>query len=140
MEEKLEYIKEYHNKHGAFENALNIKITVLKKGYAETIMELAGQHKNSSGFTHGGAIFTLVDTAVGAAAFSSGMATVTASANISYLKPAEKGPIKAIAEEISDTRRLKTYLAKVYDGDDNLIASAQAVMYMKNKPYPPQEK
>lgn len=137
MTEDLRKIKEYHTNNSAFSKAMNIEILDINKGYAKTIMELKSEHKNSVGITHGGAIFALVDTTLGVAATSYGVCVVTASANISYIKPAQKSPLTAEAKEISNTRRLGTYEVKVYDGDNSLIAVAQATMYKKDKPYPP---
>ena len=83
MTEELKHIKEYHSTHNAFAKAMNIKILDIDKGYAKTIMELKSQHKNSMGITHGGAIFAIVDTTLGAAATAYGTFAVTAAANIS---------------------------------------------------------
>ena len=137
--ELLKHIKEYHSTHNAFAKAMNIKILDIDKGYAKTIMELKSQHKNSMGITHGGAIFAIVDTTLGAAATAYGTFAVTAAANISYIKAGTKGPLTAEARELSKTRKLGTYEVKVYDGDQSLIAIAQATMYRKDKPYPPVE-
>ena len=126
MTEELKHIKEYHSTHNAFAKAMNIKILDIDKGYAKTIMELKSQHKNSMGITHGGAIFAIVDTTLGAAATA-------------YIKAGTKGPLTAEARELSKTRKLGTYEVKVYDGDQSLIAIAQATMYRKDKPYPPVE-
>ena len=42
---------------------------------------------NIHGFVHGGALFSLADTAAGAASFTSGRDSVTLSGTINYIKP-----------------------------------------------------
>lgn len=139
MKPELQHIRDYHAANSEFAKAMNIKILDMDRGYAKTIMELKTQHRNSMGITHGGAIFAIVDTTLGVAATAYGTFAVTAAANISYISPGTKGPLTAEAHELSNTRKLSTYEVKVYDGDENLIAIAQATMYRKDKVYPPVE-
>ena len=48
--------------------SLGIGIETVGEGHAKGTITLADEHKNPHGSVHGGVIFTLVDTAMGAAA------------------------------------------------------------------------
>ncbi len=141
MENKIdfEYVKNYIAQHDQFGKGLNIKIEEIDLGYAKTSMALEPIHLNSANVAHGGAIFALVDLALAVAASTYGKLALTAAASISYIAAGTKGPITAVARELSNTRRLGTYEVKVTDGDGQVIAIAQATMYRKSQDYPPKE-
>lgn len=116
-----------------FAKHLGIKIIQAGDGRSEAEMLAGEKHLNSLGIVHGGAIFSLADTAFAAASNSRGVTAVAVNVSISYCKAAQKGRIYAKAREISLNRRLATYLVEVYDDLNNLIALFQGTVYRKDK-------
>ena len=60
---------------------------MLREGYAEVEMEAGPKLANVNKTVHGGAIFSLADTAVGIASKSYGFGSVTLEGKINYLRP-----------------------------------------------------
>ena len=116
---------------------LNIKVTKLEKGYAVAEMKVYGKHDNFFSITHGGAIFSLVDVAFGTAANSYGNVAVALSMSINYIKPSLSGYIlRAEATEVSRNRRIATYNIIVKNKSSDVIASCQAIAYLKKDKLP----
>ena len=116
---------------------LNIKVTKLEKGYAVAEMKISSKYDNFFSITHGGAIFSLVDVTFGTAANSYGNVAVALSMNINYIKPSLAGDLlRAEAVEISRSRRIATYNIIVKNNPGDVIASCQAVAYIKKDKLP----
>ncbi|NYT07935.1 MAG: PaaI family thioesterase, partial [Methanomicrobiales archaeon] len=94
-------------------------------------MEIRDTHLNSHGTVHGGAIFTLADTAFAVASNSHGIPAAAINAHISYMKSASSGTLYADAEEFALNPRLATYTVRVSDGDGSPIAIFQGMVYRK---------
>src|SRR4051794_25464338 len=87
------------------------------------------RHLNAGGTVHGGAIATLVDSAMGMAvnAATNGQERpVTVSLSVNYLEAAQKGLLEATATVRKRGRRLTIVEADVTQ-DDDVIAHATAV-------------
>lgn len=100
-------------------------------GRSKLRMRIAGWHKNSHGTVHGGAIFTLADTAFALASNSHGVPAAAINAHISYVKSATAGTLYAEAEEFSISPRIATYTVKVTDDAGEKIAIFQGMVYRK---------
>ncbi|MGL1861621.1 MAG: PaaI family thioesterase [Pseudodesulfovibrio sp.] len=116
-----------------FSNVVGIDIAELAPGSATCTMVIRDAHRNPFGTVNAGAIYTLAETAFGAAANSHGAATVAVNLSISYLKPATSGTLTAKAEEISAGGRMASYSVKVFDDAGELIADVQAMGYRTKK-------
>jgi uncharacterized protein (TIGR00369 family) len=82
------------------------------------------RHLNTHGTVHGGAIATLVDTAMGRAVTAAGgERPVTIEMKVTYLEPGEPGVLRARAEVRKRGRRLTIVEAEVHQGDE-LVAHA----------------
>lgn len=72
-----------------FAESLGLEFTAAKDGYSRCVLELADEHRNSSGLCHGGVLYTMADTGMGVAVYSAlddeDFATIEA--KISYLRP-----------------------------------------------------
>ena len=80
--------------------ALGMELLEARPGYARIAMEIDHHMLNGHGIAHGGYVFTLADTAFGAASNSGRPMTVAASAAIDFLAPARAGDrLVAEAEE-----------------------------------------
>lgn len=110
---------------------LGIETVEYREGYAKAIMPLNGTQCNIFGTAHGGAIFTLADMAMGAAAIGSGFVCVTLTGNISYIKPGSVGPIVAEARLLSDSSRVAHFDVDISDANGEQIAKAVFTGYKK---------
>jgi acyl-CoA thioesterase len=108
-----------------------IKLLETDAGRARVKMEITEKHLNSHGTIHGGAIFTLADTAFAIASNSHGIPAAAINAHISFMKSLSAGTLYAEAEEFSLNPRLATYTVRVTDHEDNRIAIFQGMVYRK---------
>ena len=113
----------------AFSSLLGIRVRELSPGYARCEMEIEPKHENLFGTVNAGALYTLAETAFGAAINGHGRVAVAANLTIAYVKPARSGLLTAVAEEISLGNRLGTYDVKVFDEEGDVVALVQATGY-----------
>jgi acyl-CoA thioesterase len=108
-------------------------ITLLETGTgtAKVSMKIGEQHRNSHGTVHGGAIFTLADTAFALASNSEGIPAAAINASITYMKAAREGTLYAAAEEFAKNPKLATYVVTVTDDTGDRIALFQGMVYRK---------
>src|SRR5512136_177192 len=100
-------------------------------GKSKVRMRIVDWHRNSHGTVHGGAIFTLADTAFALASNSHGIPAAAINAHISYVKPATGGTLIAVAEESSLSPKIATYTVIVTDDNGNKIALFEGMVYRK---------
>jgi uncharacterized protein (TIGR00369 family) len=117
-----------------FMKHVGIELTHIEAGevHAEVCMQTFLEQQN--GFLHGGVTATLVDIAMGFAAFSlveDGKGVVTSSLQVNYFRPAQFGNIIAKAK-VQKAGNILFYciseVFEVYEGEEKLIASATATM------------
>lgn len=83
-----------------FMNVAAIKLSKVECGYCEMVMHTdPAIHGNRYGAVHGGALFTLADSAMGVVGYSIGCKVVTLSSSINF---------------ISNTKEKEAILAKAY--------------------------
>ena len=100
-------------------------------GTARVKMEIGDRHRNSHGTVHGGALFTLADTAFALASNSEGIPAAAINATITYMKAAREGTLYAEASEFSKNPKLATYIVTVTDSKGERIALFQGMVYRK---------
>jgi len=115
----------------AWAQEAGIELIEVSAGKSKVRMRIAGWHKNSHGTVHGGAIFTLADTAFALASNSHGIPAAAINAHISYVKSATAGTLYAEAEEISLNPKIATYTVTVTDDAGEKIATFQGMVYRK---------
>jgi acyl-CoA thioesterase len=115
----------------AWAQEAGIELIQVSAGRSKLRMRIAGWHKNSHGTVHGGAIFTLADTAFALASNSHGVPAAAINAHISYVKSATAGTLFAEAEEFSVSPRIATYTVTVTDDAGEKIAIFQGMAYRK---------
>ena len=74
-----------------------VKVVELEKDRAVLSLDIAELHKNPYGMVHGGAYYTLADTAAGAAVRSDGRDYVTQNSSMNFLRSQYEGTILAEA-------------------------------------------
>lgn len=115
----------------AWANDAAIELIEVSPGRARVQMTVGERHKNSHGTVHGGAIFTLADTAFALASNSHGVPAAAINAHISYVKSASGGTLYADAEEFSINPKIATYTVTVTDNAGEKIAIFQGMVYRK---------
>lgn len=109
-----------------------IKVEELRQGYSKVTMKATKDFDNMFSITQGGAIFSLVDFAFAAAVNSYKGIAVAVNVNINYIKSAVAGDIlTAEASELSRGNKTSAYLISVKNDKGELIASSQALAYIK---------
>lgn len=110
-----------------------IELVKTGTGSAEVKMTIADRHRNSHGTVHGGAIFTLADTAFALASNSHGIPAAAINAHISYVTSVSAGTLFARAEEFSINPKIATYTVTVTDESGGKIAIFQGMVYRKTQ-------
>ena len=103
MESCLEQLKNLLNEEDRFCRYNGIRVESIRPGSAEAVMEVRDESLNGLGAVQGGAIFTLADLALAAAANSRGSKAVTQNSTISYLRPGSGRKLrKLMKKDLSD--------------------------------------
>lgn len=108
-----------------------IELITVSPGSARVRMVIGNDHLNSHGSVHGGAIFTLADTAFALASNSHGIPAAAINAHISYLTAARSGTLYAEAVEFARNPKLASYIVTVTGEDGAKIALFQGMVYRK---------
>lgn len=118
-----------------FPRTLGIELLELAPGFAKVAMALTNNMLNFHGIGHGGAIFTLADTALGLASNSYGKKAVALTVTINYLSPAQAGSkLIATAREQHITNHTAVYDITVIDETDKVIAIARGTVFRLEGP------
>ena len=103
-----------------FGRLVGVEVVDWGPGQASTRLAPGENQTNVHGFLHGGALFTLADTAFEVACNSYGRVSVGLQVSIHYAAPAQPGELLvAEAEEVTRTRRVGSYRVQV-KGEDGL--------------------
>ena len=116
----------------AFNNMLGAELISLGNGQAEMRLSMRPQLGNRGGKLHGGAIFTLVDIAMGLACSDThgfDQLSVTLECKINYLCAVSEGDVVCRAKVIHAGRRTLVLEADVLQGEQ-LVAKAQGTFAM----------
>lgn len=112
---------------------VGIELMEVTPGRAKAKLQISERHLNGLGIVQGGAIFTLADLTLAAAANSHGTVAVLVNANISYFKATSGGVLLAEAAEEFINPKLATYTVRVTGAGNELIALMQATVYRKKE-------
>lgn len=116
----------------AFSHLLGSELTRLDDGAAEVRLALKPELRNRAGKLHGGAIFSLVDIAMGLACSSAhgfDRASVTVECKINYMRAIDAGEVLCQAKVIHHGSRTLVVEAEVRQGDA-LVARAQGTFML----------
>ena len=116
-----------------FPAMVGIEIDSNENGRAQLAINVTEKHLQLQGIMHGGAIATLVDTAVAVAiigASEPGSRFTTIEMKINYLSPIKEGRVVADARLIRDGRRIVVAECDVTDSGGKLAAKG-LVTYMR---------
>jgi acyl-CoA thioesterase len=115
-----------------FPQFLGIKLEEVRAGYARVSMEIKPEMHNFNSVTHGGAVFTLADTAFGLSSNTRGTA-LALQISINYVRASVCGErLIAEAEEEHLTKSTGVYRITVYR-DKEMLALMRGTVFRKNK-------
>ena len=128
----LEAYRKTFNRTSNFLKLIGAELTVLREGYAEVELVSQEKHQNVNGTVHGGILFSLADTAVGAASNSGGRASVTLEGKLNMIRPAsvDGERLTAMARELHGGRRTGVYECRILGGSGKLVAEGLYTMFM----------
>lgn len=113
--------------HVPFAMLLGIEVDSAEPGHAVLSMKLRDDLMRNNGIAHGGAIATLIDSAMAIAIMAQlaeGERTVTVDLTIHYLRPISEGTARASARVVRAGRRVITVSAELFGNDGKLAATA----------------
>ncbi len=114
-----------------FPQLLGIKLESVRAGYARVSMEVTPDMQNFNSVTHGGAMFTLADTAFGLASNTRGTA-LALHISVNYVKSTVSGDLlTAVAEEEHLTRSTGIYRMTVFRGEET-VALLRGTVFRKS--------
>jgi acyl-CoA thioesterase len=109
-----------------FGDLIGLCFTKLEDGFSQCQLEVKESHLNPHGVVHGGAIYSLADTGMGGALFSSldsGQRCATLEIKISYFHFATSGILSCDSKVVQKSRRFGFTESEVFDSE-RLIAKA----------------
>jgi acyl-CoA thioesterase len=120
--------------HVPFAKLLGIEVDSVEPGHAVLSMKLRDDLMRNNAIAHGGAIATLIDSAMAIAIMAQleeNERTVTVDLTIHYLRPISEGTARASARVVRFGRRVITVSAELFDENGKLCATAIST-YLRN--------
>ena len=113
--------------HVPFAKLLGIEVDSVEPGHAVLSMKLRDELMRNNGIAHGGAIATLIDSAMAIAIMAQlaeNERTVTVDLTIHHLRPISEGTARASARVVRAGKRVITVSAELFDNGGKLSATA----------------
>ncbi|MEG0888378.1 MAG: hotdog fold thioesterase [Bacteroides sp.] len=124
-------------KNDLFAANAGIELIEIREGYGKTQLTITANHLNAGGRTQGGAIFTLADLALAAAANSHGTLAFSLSSNITFVRSSGIGDtLTAEARERYMGRSTGYYQVDVTNQENELIATFESSVFRKKEQVP----
>lgn len=121
---------------GPFAQLVGLACQEMAGGWARFTLEVRPEHLNPHGVVHGGVLYTLADTAMGAALTSRlepGERCTTLELKINYVAPAVDGTLRCEARVVERTRRVAVLEARIHDAGGRLLALATGSFYIATR-------
>ena len=120
-----------------FAEQTGVELLEVREGYSKACLVITENHLNAGHRTQGGAIFTLADLALAAAANSHGSLAFSLSSNITFLRASGPGDtLYAEARERYIGRTTGYYQIDITNQDGKLIATFESSVFRKGDPLP----
>lgn len=107
-----------------------IQLLEAENGSSLVTMDINKSISNIYGTVHGGALFTLADTAAGSACFSRGRKCVTLNSTIHFIHPGISGTLTARGKEIHRGNKTALYEVTIMDEKEETVCSASFTFYL----------
>jgi acyl-CoA thioesterase len=118
-----------------FAELLGIRPKSVGDGRARFELDVEAKHLNPHGTLHGGVVYSLADSAMGAALFSllePGELCATLEIKMHYLVSVTGGALAAEAAVVDRTKRIGVLEARVFGDGDRLVALATGTFYIQS--------
>ena len=109
-----------------FGELVGLNFTTLQDGFSQCVLEVGEKHLNPHGTLHGGVVYTMMDTGMGAALYtllSEREGCTTVEIKVTYFKAVLSGPLTCDTKVIHKGGRIAFLESEVRNGD-NLVAKA----------------
>ncbi|OIR05476.1 acyl-coenzyme A thioesterase PaaI [mine drainage metagenome] len=117
-----------------FTKHMGMELLEVTDGYSKIKMVITKNMLNAFGIAHGGATFSLADSAFAYACNFDGKVTVALDISVSYPKAAKENDILvAEAKQINKTKRTALYLIEVKNQHNELVALFKGTCYKTEK-------
>ena len=124
-------------KNDLFAERAGIVLMEVREGYSKARLEIKKEHLNAGNRTQGGAIFTLADLALAAAANSHGQLAFSLSSNIPFLRGGGRGDTgEAAGRARSIGRGTGYYQIDITNQKNELIATFESSVFRKDQQVP----
>ena len=117
-------------KNDRFAAQSGVELLEVEEGYSKARLVITPEHLNAGGRTQGGALFTLADLTLAAAANSHGTLAFSLSSNITFLRASGVGDtLYAEARERYTGRATGCYQIDITNQDGKLIATFESSVF-----------
>ena len=124
-------------KNDIFATKAGIVLLEVRKGYSKAKLDIKPEHLNAGARTQGGAIFTLADLALAAAANSHGTLAFSLSSTITFVRASGPGDtLYAEAHERYIGRSTGCYQVDITNQNGDLIATFESSVFRKEQKVP----
>lgn len=124
-------------KNDHFAGRVGVELLEVKEGYSKACLTITEEHLNAGHRTQGGALFTLADLALAAAANSHGTLALSLSSNITFLRSSGPGDtLYAEARERYIGRTTGYYQIDITNQEGKLIATFESSVFRKGDVLP----
>lgn len=124
-------------KNDRFAEGAGVELLEVKEGYSKARLVVGEEHLNAGSRTQGGALFTLADLALAAAANSHGTLAFSLSSNITFLRASGAGDtLYAEAHERYTGRTTGYYQIDITNQRGELIATFESSVFRKGDKLP----
>lgn len=107
-----------------------IELLEADEGASRVIMQIQKASANIYGTVHGGALFTLADTAAGSACYSRGKKCVTLNSTIHFIRPGQSGTLTAYGKEVHRGHKTGVYDVTIFNENEEIVCSASFTFYI----------
>lgn len=111
-------------------------IPVSEDGKYSYTMTISDELLNRYGILHGGLMTAFIDTAMAETAFvidNTVERAFTLNISVDFIRPGKSGDLRADIKVIQNSRVIIVFHADVYDGDNQVVATAMAHFYKQHR-------
>jgi acyl-CoA thioesterase len=118
------------NENNSFNQLIGVKIIELDYDHCVGILPVNDKLLNPHGILHGGAYYTLADTAAGVLSYSDEKKGITLEGKLNFIKGAISGTtIKVIAKFLHRGNRTGVITVMIYDENEKILATGIYTMF-----------
>jgi acyl-CoA thioesterase len=114
-----------------FGSTVGFSVELLREGEAVVVVRTDERHENIAGYTHGGVLLTIADTAIGLAhlgTLRNDETATTVEVKMNFLRPAWHTELRAHARMVKRGQLLSLLECDVCDQEGRLVARASGTM------------